>query len=199
MANPYFDKIAWLYPIIGFLRIKNKFYKNIKKFTNPDSIVLDVGGGTGIIAELLVNDIKEITILDPSKNMLKKIKSKKIKKLLGSAENIKFKDKTFDLVYCVDSFHHFTNSYEKSEHKRIIQKCLRELIRILKPKGKLLIIEFDNKSKIGKIIEYFENRIMKWHSNFYNPEGLESLFKNYKTKIHKINTYCYMLEVNLNH
>ena len=93
MANPYFDKIAWLYPIIGFLRIKNKFYKNIKKFTNPDSIVLDVGGGTGIIAELLVNDIKEITILDPSKNMLKKIKStpelKNIKAIVFSGHSEK--------------------------------------------------------------------------------------------------------------
>ena len=120
--------------MVDFFGVKNKFYRSIKKSCGPnkEDIVLDVGGGTGIIAKMLINEVKEITVLDQSKNMLSKIHSDKIKKVLGSAENLNFKDKSFDLIYLVDSFHHFTNGYNKEEYNKVIDKCIKELLRTLK-------------------------------------------------------------------
>ncbi|MEK6955956.1 MAG: methyltransferase domain-containing protein [Nanoarchaeota archaeon] len=199
MGISYFDKVAWIYPLVDFFGVKTKFYRSIKKSCglNKDDIVLDVGGGTGIIAKMLINEVKEITVLDQSKNMLSKIHSDKIKKVLGSAENLNFKDKSFDLIYLVDSFHHFTNGYNKEEYNKVIDKCIKELLRTLKNNGRLLFIEFDNTSSIGKKIEFFENRIMKWNSNFYSPKGLVNVLKKYKvkTEVYKINNYCYAVKV----
>ena len=58
MANPYFDKIAWLYPIIGFLRIKNKFYKNTLEYIKANfSKDINLIYSSENIAELTLNGV----------------------------------------------------------------------------------------------------------------------------------------------
>ena len=112
-----FDKIAWLYdPLVRLSSRSRRCAEKIKfvaKLKKSD-VVLDIGGGTGLIASFISDDVKKIIVLDPSKKMMAKSKSDKIEKVYGTVQEMKFKDSTFDVVYCVDTFHHFTNGYKKN-------------------------------------------------------------------------------------
>ena len=65
-----FDKIAWIYDPLVRLSGRSKTYaKKIKFVANlkKSDVVLDVGGGTGLIASFISDSVKKISIIDPSK------------------------------------------------------------------------------------------------------------------------------------
>jgi ubiquinone/menaquinone biosynthesis C-methylase UbiE len=101
--------------------------------------VLELGVGTGIHADHLLNSVKgEIQYfgIDLSDDMLKKAKErlskyKNIKLLNMEGEDLKFKDNSFDKVFISGSLHHFENP----------AKGISEIIRVLKNKGKFCIME----------------------------------------------------------
>ncbi len=72
--------------------------------------ILDVGGGKGSLAKRLIDLVKEVVIIDPSKQMLEKVKNPKITGILGEANHLPFKNAEFDMIYAADAFHHFTNA-----------------------------------------------------------------------------------------
>ncbi|MFH1439948.1 MAG: methyltransferase domain-containing protein [Candidatus Woesearchaeota archaeon] len=94
------------------LNIINKHLK-VKKTDK----LLDVGCGTGISSDF---DCK-VTGIDPSKELLKQNKGKTI---LGKAENLPFKDNSFDIVIAVTSIHNFDD----------IENGLKEIKRVGKDK-----------------------------------------------------------------
>lgn len=203
MTTSIFDKIAWIYhPIAKLSRKPKRYYHKIKSVTQtkPTDVILDVGGGNGIIANFFSSDVKHIMILDPSKKMLAKLKCDNITKVLGIAQKIPFKDNTFDLVYCVDSFHHFTNGYDLNEFSKTTDLCIKELLRVLKKDGNLVFIEFDTRKFLGKLISFVENKIMRWGSNFYNKTELKKLFKKYSVniKVYDLDNLCYIAKITKN-
>ncbi len=113
------------------------FNKTVLNFINPKSgsIILDVGCGTGILLNqlFLLNKNLQLYGLDISSEMIKiaknKLKEVEIKK--GSASNLPYKNNIFDYVFCANSFHHYLNS----------EQSLKEMFRVLKPKGKLILFD----------------------------------------------------------
>lgn len=93
--------------------------ENIK--INKKENLLDIGCGTGISTEFF--DCKSIGI-DPCFEMLNK------KSICGKAENLPFKDKTFDIVLSVTSIHHFNAEKAIKEIKRVSKK--KVIITLLK-------------------------------------------------------------------
>lgn len=101
------------------------------------SSLLDVGCGTGEMLKLLnyINPQMELTGIDISAKMLEKAKFKlngKACLILGDAEKLPFKDNSFDVVICNDSFHHYPSPIS----------VLCEFYRVLKPGGFLLISDY---------------------------------------------------------
>ncbi|VVB59211.1 Ubiquinone/menaquinone biosynthesis C-methyltransferase UbiE [uncultured archaeon] len=195
-----FDKFAWLYnPLMKLSGKPREYYRKIKSISNPkkSDSVLDVGGGTGLVAEYFVHDVKRVVVLDPSRKMLEKIKSDKIERVHGFAQNIEFAADTFDIVYCVDAMHHFTNSYKKEDWKKTIAQCIKEMLRVLKKGGTLVIIEFDTEKPVGRFIEFFENKIMRWGSCFWTREEFRELFKKYSVdvRISDLGSYTYVVKI----
>ncbi|MAE13376.1 hypothetical protein CMO92_02315 [Candidatus Woesearchaeota archaeon] len=198
-----FDSIAWIFHPLMKLSGKPKlFAKKIITIAKPkkEDKILDIGGGTGLIAEILLKQCNNVTVLDPSKEMLKKITSKKIKKIRATLQKNPLKKNSFDIITCVDSFHHLTNKYKKKDHEKIIDQSIKEILRILKKKGTLLMIEFDPTSFQGKMIKFFENNLLKMNSRFYPPDTLRTLFQkhNCTTTIHRINTRTYIAKIKKN-
>ena len=127
----YYNQIARGYNELHKQEQLNKI-KIIKKHLKPRGLLLDIGAGTGISTKPFEKHCKCIA-LDPSINMLKQYKGLKV---LAKAENLPFKDKTFDTIISVTALHH-TN----------IKKALKEIKRVSKPKAQLALTML-KKSKV---------------------------------------------------
>jgi ubiquinone/menaquinone biosynthesis C-methylase UbiE len=77
---------------------------------------LEYGAGTGIASFLLKDDLKEITLMDNSPEMIKVMKGKieatkasNLNALNFDLEQSDLKDKTFDLIFTQMVLHHVTD------------------------------------------------------------------------------------------
>lgn len=90
---------------------------------NPSMVVLEFGAGTGTLSFMLKDQVKEITLMDSSQEMVKvmeeKIKSGSVnhlKPLLFNLETNNYTDQTFDLIITQMVMHHVVDT------KAIIEK-----------------------------------------------------------------------------
>jgi len=109
--------------------------------------ILDVGCGTGILLNYLNsrNEDIELNGLDISPEMARLSREKlgeSANIIVGSSENIPFEKEKFEIVTCSTSFHHYANP----------QKSVDEMYRVLKPGGKLIILDPFLDGKIRKMI-----------------------------------------------
>ena len=89
--------------------------------------VLDLGSGTGAAFDQLLN--YETTAIDPDKKMLELNTFEN--KVLGSAENLPFEDKSFDNVFCSFVWRNISDT----------NKALEEVHRVLRPGGKFILLD----------------------------------------------------------
>ncbi|MCX6323230.1 MAG: bifunctional demethylmenaquinone methyltransferase/2-methoxy-6-polyprenyl-1,4-benzoquinol methylase UbiE [Sphingobacteriales bacterium] len=104
--------------------------------------LLDVATGTADVAIMAAKQLQpdKITGIDISEGMLEvgrqKIKDEKLEDtislLKGDSEAINFKDETFDAVTVAFGVRNFMH----------LEKGLSEILRVLKPGGKLVVLEF---------------------------------------------------------
>ncbi|MCX7747786.1 MAG: methyltransferase domain-containing protein [Clostridia bacterium] len=162
-----FNKFAFLYD--GFMHhtgLANEkrilqYFGNVKGMK-----IADIGGGTGSLSLLLAGLEAEATIIDSSAAMtaIAKKKDQRIKIINANAENIPVADNLFDRVCMKDCLHHIVNQ----------EKALREAMRVLKPNGKIIIMEFNPKSIKSKLIYFFE-RILGEKTKLVDPEALDKM------------------------
>jgi len=101
----------------------------------PEEKIIDVGGGTGLIAKVLrsKNQNDDIMVIDLAWSMLQKVKDPTLSVAQGDVTAFPLKDETFTLAILVNTVHHI---YETKQ-----QVALREVFRILKKQGRIFIIE----------------------------------------------------------
>jgi len=115
---------------------KNFIENFLKKKELKKSNVLEIGTGMGCHSEILSKNSKKFTGIDitntASKIAKKRFRIKKIKGLIHKmdAENLTFKDNTFDLIWSWGVIHHSSNT----------EKILNQIHRVLKPGGKAVIM-----------------------------------------------------------
>lgn len=125
--------------------------------------VLDLGGGTGINAAALAGAGARVTLVDSSRGMLKRAAAKRlaVRLVLADAASLPLHDGTFDIVLVSDAWHHFRDQ----------AGVVREVARVLRPGGRLCIIDFDPCSKVTKTIALLE-RMAAEPSTFTLPDKL---------------------------
>lgn len=159
-----FDKIAFRYDFLNrFLSAgidvswRKKALKQLK--TLQPKYILDVATGTGdvaILAEKILHPDK-ITGIDISEGMLdigrKKLEKvglqNKINLLQGDSENLNFADNSFDAITVAFGVRNFQN----------LEKGLSEMLRVLRPGGKLVVLEFSRPKNF--FFKTFYNLYMK--------------------------------------
>ncbi len=128
----------------------------IVQLLNPkqNSSFLDVGCGSGILIKYLLDINKGIKLcgLDITPKMVevakkKFINEKNVEITLGSAVKMPYKDNSFDYVTCASSFHHHPDPLQSA----------KEMVRVLKPGGKLLILDMCIEGLLRKILFKVEN------------------------------------------
>ena len=113
------------------------------------SSLLDVGCGWGLLLQTLSQKDKSLKLfgIDISPEMVRVAKrnfqnNKQVEIKEGSADKLPYKSSSFDYVTCILSFHHHPNS----------QQSLREMYRVLKPKGRLYLFDPFTDGPIRKFI-----------------------------------------------
>jgi demethylmenaquinone methyltransferase / 2-methoxy-6-polyprenyl-1,4-benzoquinol methylase len=131
-AKHYDGVVDW-----GFLR-SGSFYRRWalqRHGLRPGHQLLDVACGTGLVATAamkVLGGAEGITCLDPSEGMLSVAKTKlPARFVLGRAEELPFPDNSFDFLTMGYALRHVTS----------LEAAFREYHRVLKPGGKLLIME----------------------------------------------------------
>jgi len=159
---------------------RRKFIKSLN-FIESDK-VLDVATGTGDVAFAIKKKYGcDVAGLDLSINMLEKAKEKANKYNIsdidfieGDAENLPFDDNSFDKVVISYGLRNLGN----------FEKGLSEFHRVLKPNGKLGVLEFlhPKSTIIAKLFKFYFNNILPRVASLFSnskayrylPESVEN-------------------------
>ena len=128
-------------------------------------LLLDVGGGTGRVAENMEDCFEHIIIYDVSLPMLEetKKKNKKISCICGKVEQLALIKNKFDAIIMVDTLHHVEN------HKKAIQSILS----VLNSGGIFILEEPDIRKFPVKLIAIME-KLLFMRSHFLRPNLVEA-------------------------
>ena len=141
-----FDSVARRYDVMNDL-MSLGLHRAWKAYTvavariRPGDVVLDVAGGTGDLARAFANRVGPrglVVLSDINESMLQQGRDRLlddgviVPALLCDGEQLPFADATFDLVSVAFGLRNMT-------HK---EKALAEMARVLKPGGRLLVLEF---------------------------------------------------------
>jgi ubiquinone/menaquinone biosynthesis C-methylase UbiE len=174
-------------------RFENIFYKaiynteedffNYLKLNSPNREILDYGCGVGdSLIEVMKFHPKKIVGIDISDISINKAKNKSegsnvdVELLVDNCEQTSLKDNTFDIVYGKGILHHLN-----------INDCLEEIVRILKPKGKLL---FTEPLGTNPIINFYRKLTPNSRSEDEHPLLMEDL-ELIKNKFNHTKIYYY--------
>ncbi|MEW6402920.1 MAG: class I SAM-dependent methyltransferase [Chloroflexota bacterium] len=171
-AFDHFDFIAPLYHRVGT-------YSNLDAMLLYADLptpgrLLDAGGGTGRVANALRTYAGEVVLADPSRGMLHfAASSPGLRPAAAISEHLPFPDDSFDRIIMVDALHHVINQ----------SRTAREMWRVLKPGGRIVIEEPDIRVFGVKLIALAE-KLLLMRSHFLTPAQIERLFDGTKTQVH---------------
>ena len=131
-------------------------------FCRPQAtdMALDVACGPGTLVLLLASRVKFVRGIDVTLPMLQRARAFQAEHQVqnacfeqGDAEQLPYPDGTFDLLTCQCSFHHLSKP----------EKALREMLRVLKAEGRIMITdplgpESDAKYELHNQIERLRDR-----------------------------------------
>jgi len=136
--------------------------------------LLDVGGGTGRVAQFLRGQAAQVVVADLSQKMLREAAKKDgLHPVCSSAEELSFLDESFERIIMVDALHHVHNQRQTAD----------ELWRVLRPGGRIVIEEPDVRAFTVKLTALGE-RLALMRSHFLTPSQIMGLFCYPNARVH---------------
>jgi SAM-dependent methyltransferase len=122
------------------------------------SLVLDVGCGTGRWTKYIAPRVKFVEAIDPSESIFSAASllrdQPNVRITQASTDNIPFADNTFDLVFSIGVLHHIPDT----------QQAMQDCVKKVKKGGQFLVYLYynlDNRSFLFKLIFKLSNLIRK--------------------------------------
>lgn len=166
--------------------------KSIIKLTDySDKILADVGCERCPITRELVDKCKKIYCLDINPKFLDEAKNyldnNKVKFIVSDAQKIRLKDNSSDITICTEVLEHLPHP----------EKCIKELKRITKQNGEIIISVPNEEfvTFIKKIIKFLRLNIFfkgiapeksESHLHIFNRKKIIDLVKEEKLEIEKV-------------
>jgi ubiquinone/menaquinone biosynthesis C-methylase UbiE len=134
-----------------------------------DQHVLDVGCGTGVLAQRLatVHPNMEIVGVDASSRMLSRAQARfsgksNVTFVRARAEQLPFSDASFDLILSASALHHFTDP----------SRALREMCRVLADDGRIALLDWCRESKRMRLVDRMLRIIDPSHVRAYTRDEI---------------------------
>jgi demethylmenaquinone methyltransferase/2-methoxy-6-polyprenyl-1,4-benzoquinol methylase len=163
MRHNHFDLIARFYDR-AFRLLDTGRLKDLLQ-ARPSERILDVGGGTGRVSQSFGGDYV-VVVCDPSWGMLQQARRKRMIACCGLAEHLPFVDRAFDRLVMVDTFHHLRDQHA----------AVGEILRVLRPGGRLVIEEPDIRRWAVKLVALGE-KLLLMRSHFCSIADLVFVFE----------------------
>jgi len=173
MPFDHFDFIAPFFSRVGYSSLETMLAQ--AALPTP-GCVLDAGGGTGRVASAIRKHAGGVVVADPSLGMLGRADRTQLKLACSNSESLPFPNNFFERVIMVDALHHVINQTETA----------REMYRVLKPGGCLVIEEPDIR-KFGVKLVAVAEKLLLMRSHFLSPQKIVDLFSfdSVKASIHE--------------
>lgn len=172
MSFDHFSVIARLYARVTYS--KANIMREVAELPVKGRL-LDVGGGTGRVSSAIRDLVDDVVVADVSLGTLKQTRLSAFRSVCGVSESLPFPGDSFERVIMVDALHHVVNHADSA----------REMFRVLKPGGVLVIEEPDIRTFGVKLIALAE-KLLLMRSHFLAPDQIVKLLedgeKNIKTE-----------------
>jgi len=136
----YFDELAGKF---GRQYVPGRSWKGVAEALlklMPPMVIADLGAGEGTISQLMAQRAKKVIAIDNSEKMVefgaglaKKHKIANLEFRLGDLEDVPIRTATVDLAFLSQALHHAVHP----------EKAVAEAWRILKPKGKIAVLDLN--------------------------------------------------------
>ncbi len=141
-------------------KVKRSHLELLHLIPTNNSLILDCGCGPGTYGIILAQEGARVIGIDISSEAIKVARERAIKKgvnfspLEGDLENLTFEDDTFDVCFCGWALHHFPD----------ISTVVAGFRRVLKPGGKIAIVEPNESNILMRVSRFIEDLplIQKW-------------------------------------
>ena len=162
-----YSKFRPNYPedIISYLESEEVLYK--------DSIIADIGSGTGILSELFLKNGNSVFGIEPNSDMrnaaellLKKYQN--FHSIDGSAECTNMEENSINIITVGQAFHWFDQV-----------KARKEFMRILKPEGYAVIIWNNRKRSGSKFLEQYEDLLLTYGTDYRKISNIHIDFEQF--------------------
>ena len=136
-AETDFDAVADVYDDVFPAHVREHYLRRRADYIvrhAPAATALDVGAGTGLLAERLHELGAGVVALDPFHQMLDRLGERRpeIPRLVGRGHALPFPDDTFDLAYSVAVMHHIADP-------ELVRRTLAEMVRVARAGGRVLV------------------------------------------------------------
>ena len=133
-----------------------------EKIITTNSVVADIGSGTGISSELFLKLNLEVYGVEPNKEMRQaaenSLKSyKNFHSIEASAERTSLKDRCVDVIIVGQAFHWFDK-----------ELCKQEFKRILKPNGHVVLMWNDRRTDSSDFLRSYEDFLQACSTDYQN-------------------------------
>ena len=162
---PGLDHFSFIAPFYDRVFGSSDHSKLFELLALPDGgKLLDAGGGTGRVSRHLCAKAGLVVIADEAPGMLEQANSREcLVTSLAQSEALPFEDDCFDGIIMVDALHHVSHQ----------QKSLAEMVRVLKPGGRLVVEEPDIAHFGVKLIAIAE-KLLFMRSHFLSPDQIQA-------------------------
>jgi ubiquinone/menaquinone biosynthesis C-methylase UbiE len=161
---------------------------NFSGVTQKDN-VLDVACGPGLITFPFAKIARKVTGMDITPEMIERAKVLQNKEGIdnitwdiGNAYSLPYDDDSFSMVVTRYSFHHLLKP----------EAALKEMARVCKPVGKVVVIDVSPPLEKQSAYDHFERLRDPSHTKALDPVGLIRLFED--AGLNNIKTEFYLLE-----